>query len=70
MDPVTQAMVALYHPRQQIWTEQFAWNEDYSKILGLTSIGRATVEKLKLNRPGLVNLRRILYDLGEHPPAF
>jgi hypothetical protein len=31
--------------------------------------GRATVEALRLNREGLVNLRRILYAAGEHPPA-
>ena len=69
-DPVTQAIASLYHPRQQSWIEQFAWNEDCSEVLGLTSTGRATVEKLQLNRRGLVNLRRILYSLGEHPPVF
>ncbi|MEO0986742.1 MAG: HNH endonuclease [Cyanobacteria bacterium J06639_14] len=69
-DPVTQKMFPLYHPRQQNWIKQFAWNQDYSEILGLTAIGRATVAKLSLNRLGLVNLRRILYNLGEHPPAF
>lgn len=41
----------------------------YTKlIIGISSIGRATVEALKLNRPGLMNLRRVLYTLGEHPP--
>ncbi len=38
-------------------------------VLGLISIGRATVEKLQLNRAGLVNLRRILVEAGEHPPV-
>ncbi len=69
-DPVTQKMVTLYHPRQQTWIKHFAWNEDCSAVLGLTSVGRATVEKLRLNRVGLVNLRRILYDSDEHPPGF
>ena len=69
-DPVTQHLVPLYHPRKQKWIEHFAWNEDCSEILGLTATGRATVNKLKLNRSGLVNLRKILYDCGEHPPAF
>jgi len=31
-------------------------------------VGRATVEKLQLNRTGLVNLRRLLYQTNEHPP--
>lgn len=29
---------------------------------------RATIETLNLNRKGLVNLRQILYPMGEHPP--
>lgn len=40
--------------------EQFAWTDDVTQILGLTSIGRATVEALPLNRERLVNLRRVL----------
>ena len=69
-DPASQEMSYLFHPRQQDWIKHFAWNEDCTQILGLTATGRATVKKLKLNRSGLVNLRRILYDIGEHPPAF
>jgi hypothetical protein len=26
------------------------------------------VEALQLNREGLVNMRRVLYAIGEHPP--
>ncbi len=70
LDPVTHQRVALYHPRQHTWAEHFAWSEDCTLILGLTPTGRATVEKLQLNRAGLVNLRRILFALGEHPPEF
>ena len=29
-------------------------------MIGLTPIGRATIEMLKLNRSGVVNLRRLL----------
>jgi hypothetical protein len=68
-DPATGRSVALFHPRLQVWREHFAWNEDASLIIGLTPPGRATVEALHLNRPGLVNLRRILFSAGEHPPA-
>jgi hypothetical protein len=68
LDPVTHQSVALYHPRRDSWPEHFAWNDDCTLILGLTPTGRATVEKLHLNRTGLVNLRRILFALGEHPP--
>jgi len=68
-DPVSQSAVPLYHPRQHTWAQHFAWSDDGALILGLTPIGRAAVEKLQLNRPGLVNLRRILFEAGEHPPV-
>lgn len=50
------------------WADHFVWNEDFSLIIGITPIGRATVETLQLNREGLVNLRKVLYPIGEHPP--
>ena len=68
-DPVAGNIVALYHPRQQRWNEHFAWNDDFTIIIGLTPTGRATVEALQLNREGVVNLRRVLYAMGEHPPV-
>jgi hypothetical protein len=68
-DPVTEQTVPLFHPRQQRWRDHFAWNSDCTQIVGLTPTGRATVEALCLNREGLVNLRRVLFGAGEHPPA-
>ncbi len=68
-DPVNSDVVSLYHPRQQRWSEHFAWNDGFTLIMGLTPTGRATVEALRLNREGVVNLRRVLYAMGEHPPA-
>jgi len=68
-DPVNGDLVPLYHPRAQRWRDHFAWNEDCTLIIGLTPVGRATVEALYLNREGLINLRRVLYTMGMHPPA-
>jgi len=67
-DPVTGKAAALFHPRQQKWCEHFKWSADFSLIIGMTPTGRVTVETLKLNREGVVNLRKILYAMGEHPP--
>lgn len=67
-DPVTGTSVPLFHPRGQRWDDHFAWNEDCTLMLGLTPTGRATIEVLQLNRIGLLNLRRVLYVVGEHPP--
>jgi hypothetical protein len=36
--------------------------------MGLTPTGRATVETLHLNHEGVVNLRRVLFVVGLHPP--
>ncbi len=69
LDPVEQKLVALFHPRQAQWQEQFRWNEDYTLVIGLTATGRATVAALQLNRTGVVNLRKLLWLTGQHPPS-
>lgn len=68
-DPVTREIVPLYHPRRQRWSDHFDWNLDFTLVVGLTQTGRATIEKLQLNREGLVNYRRVLAAMGEHPPT-
>jgi hypothetical protein len=67
-DPVSGEIVLLYHPRRDRWDTHFAWSDDFTLIIGLTPTGRATVVTLLLNRDGVVNLRRLLYVIGEHPP--
>jgi hypothetical protein len=67
-DPRTHRRVRLFNPRRQRWTRHFAWGAGYLTILGRTATGRATIEALRLNRPELINLRRVLLLVGEHPP--
>ncbi|MEB3343156.1 HNH endonuclease signature motif containing protein [Okeania sp.] len=67
-DPINNNFVGLYNPRQQVWHDHFIWNENFTIVIGLTPTGRATIEALKLNREGVVNLRQVLYSVGEHPP--
>lgn len=67
-DPATGDMVYLFHPRRQRWRDHFIWSHDFTHVLGLTPMGRATVAALHLNREGLVNLRKALFEFGEHPP--
>lgn len=67
IDPLSAETVPLYHPRFHRWSDHFAWNEDYTLILGMTPTGRATVARLELNRKGVVNLRRLLRERGLHP---
>ena len=68
-DPVSGQLVPLYHPRRDRWDTHFAWSDDFTLMIGLTPTGRATVDALHLNRDGVVNLRRLLYAIGQHPPA-
>ena len=67
-DPETGEMTTLFNPRQQIWGEHFAWSEDGLNIVGLTPTGRATIVRLQMNRPSLVNLRSALLAIKVHPP--
>jgi hypothetical protein len=68
VDPASGERVPLYHPRRDHWREHFAWNEDFTQMVGLTSIGRATIARLDLNRPHVMNLRRLLVAVAQHPP--
>ncbi|WP_020559720.1 HNH endonuclease [Thiofilum flexile] len=68
-DPITQQSTELYNPRKHLWSEHFSWSDDYLLIIGLTPVGRGAVEALHLNRAPLLNLRRVLYAMGEHPPV-
>lgn len=68
LDPETQQMAALFHPRQQLWSEHFRWDEEALRMEGISSTGRATIDALRLNRPGVVNLRRLLIMDEKHPP--
>ena len=69
VDPITGNAVELFHPRRQKWPDHFAWSKDYTLIIGRTPTGRATVEALRLNREAHVNLRKLLYGVGIHPPS-
>jgi hypothetical protein len=69
VDPITQKHVPVYNPRTHIWPQHFAWNEDFTLIVGLTATGRGTVFTLRLNRQKLIEYRRALLPFGGHPPA-
>ncbi|MEW6208233.1 MAG: HNH endonuclease signature motif containing protein [Acidobacteriota bacterium] len=66
-DPRTGKLAPLFNPRRQEWSKHFEWSADSLSIIGRTATGRATVEELNLNRRQLINLRRALIAIGEHP---
>ena len=69
-DPETGAVVALFNPRKQYWTVHFEWTDGGERLLGKTPIGRATIERLGMNRERVVIARRVWVRAGDHPPRF
>lgn len=67
-DPLGMKTIRLFNPRRQRWQDHFGWNEDFTRVIGLTPTGRATVAELDLNRSGVINLRQLLHLAKKHPP--
>ena len=67
LDHATGVKVALFNPRQDIWKNHFRWSDDFTFILGLSPTGRATIDLLKMNRLGLINIRKALIAYGISP---
>jgi hypothetical protein len=64
-DAVTCRRVPLFHPRQDSWEDHFEWsNERLAQIVGKTAKGRATVVRLQLSHPELLEIRRELVKFG------
>jgi hypothetical protein len=63
MDPDTNEVVRLFHPRRDQWEEHFAL--DGPLIVGRTAIGRTTAWLLQMNSAERVELRSVLLALGE-----
>jgi hypothetical protein len=61
-------LVRLFNPRHQTWQDHFAWIDSGTRIVGKTTVGRVTVTALQLNRPSLVQSRKIWVEAGWHPP--
>lgn len=60
MDPVSNVVTPLFHPRRDMWADHFRW--DGPKLVGLTAIGRTTIDVLRINHPDAVAVRASLID--------
>jgi hypothetical protein len=67
VDPDTGHVVSIYHPRSDTWSDHFVWQG--VRVLGLTEVGRATIDALDLNRPLILAIREEEAALGRHPRA-
>jgi hypothetical protein len=69
IDTVSGILTPLFNPRMDIWEQHFCWSDDLSILTGITPTGRATIERLRLNRASVVNIRVVLAAIGKHPVA-
>ena len=68
VDAATSEEVPLYNPRRDFWDEHLIWSKDGLFIVGLTAVGRATIEALQLNRARALNIRVADIAVERHPP--
>jgi hypothetical protein len=66
IDPVSGAKVFLFDPRTEDWRRHFELVG--AQIVGLTAMGRATVQLLRLNSAERVAERELLIAGGTYPP--
>ena len=63
VDPDTNEVTRLFHPRRDRWEEHFA--SEGARIVGRTAIGRTTAWLLQMNAEERIELRAVLLKLGE-----
>ena len=68
IDLETQHESPLFNPRLDRWSDHFVWVAAGLEMTGLTPIGRATISRLRMNRPAIVTARRAWIKAGIHPP--
>jgi hypothetical protein len=62
IDRRTRAIVRLFNPRTDRWEQHFRWFG--ARLVGLTAVGRATVDVLTINHPDNVAARAHLMAEG------
>jgi 5-methylcytosine-specific restriction endonuclease McrA len=66
LDPVTRELTRLYNPRRDRWREHFAWQG--AVLIGLTAVGRTTIQVLAINDRDVVEAREALIAEGRFRP--
>ena len=58
IDPETEELTRLFHPRTDVWNHHFTWGG--AEILPLSAIGRVTARVLNMNDQEMLWLRETL----------
>jgi hypothetical protein len=67
IDPETKTLVRLFNPRTDTWSEHFVMQG--ATLIGITGVGRATVDVLDMNGETRRRLRLQLILTGRFPPG-
>jgi hypothetical protein len=67
-DTHTGKSVVRFNPRRHNWSEHFRWSDDHLQMVGVTPVGAATVNTLRLNNALAVTARQVGLEEGWHPP--
>lgn len=73
-DQKTSSIATLYNPRKQSWVNHFVWSVDTTRIIGTSSTGRATCDRLDINDDRyrgdhpITEVRLLWQQVGWHPP--
>lgn len=68
LDETSGEIVSVFNPREDNWQDHFIWSSDGLLLLGLTPIGRATINLIDINRERTIRIRRDEILLDRHPP--
>lgn len=73
IDPESGKTVSLFNPRTGTWSDHFVWAMGGLRIVGQTSMGRATCKRLDVNDDthddgSIIKARRMWIKGGWHPP--
>ncbi len=62
LNPIDGSLTRLFNPRRDRWDDHFSW--DGLALVGLTAVGRATVQVLAINAPVMIAIREELAEDG------
>ncbi len=62
LDPETEQLTFLYHPRRDSWADHFQLHN--ARFVSSTPVGRVTIRLLQLNHPGRIVERELLIAAG------
>lgn len=65
--PDANTEVRFFHPRQNQWNEHFQVETESGIVMGITAVGKVTIENLEMNSAAQVAARKLWIRLGLFP---